>query len=563
MSASARVDLGIYGQDTDLKTKLDSLKGSLDILKHDAGNIEIKADDRDAQVKLLDMRTKLDALNRKVANPKIKIDGADRALVDIAKIDVAMDDLKHKSDDLGKSSFFGKLGSIFSGLTTTSGWNLSKLFSGEAGESAEGAPSLASPIGIGAIAEVVSMLGAMVPALSGLTLALGGGAGGIYALSRNHPKLFGGVTGGIDDALQRAMKSLTTNQFSEQHVGNNLTGSVAIKGTSVLSGVIKDFDQIGGFIKTLGPGLGKLFAAAIPETMQFAKALEPAVKQMLPLLTKDIQLMSPDIKILGSAFGILLTDATKTLSYMSPAFRDSAIVFKAASIVIGVALEGLGRLFAMFAEAWQMAGHDINIGIQLVERLFDIMRSDVVSAITGAVTTGVNVFERLPSGLRNAASTAIHDVISVLSALPGELYSIGSNAIHSLISGFESAIGSLGSVVSGALSELPGGSAISGILHHLATGGMITEPIIGMGMRSHETYMLGENGPEAVIPTIGASGALNGSGSMAGRYGSSSGDTYILNVSGFVGSERQLATEIHSMLSRYKRQNGNKPLNLD
>lgn len=57
----------------------------------------------------------------------------------------------------------------------------------------------------------------------------------------------------------------------------------------------------------------------------------------------------------------------------------------------------------------------------------------------------------------------------------------------------EGAAGGIGGLLSGLFGALSGGKLF-------AKGGMITEPVIGFGTQSKTGYMLGESGPEAVIP---------------------------------------------------------------
>jgi len=84
-----------------------------------------------------------------------------------------------------------------------------------------------------------------------------------------------------------------------------------------------------------------------------------------------------------------------------------------------------------------------------------------------------------------------------------------------------------------------------------ANGGLISEPVMGTGLRSGANYLFGERGPEWVTP-VGRSVA-----------GSAGGDVYQISVNGFVGSEDQLATKIQQMLRAKKKHQGNQPLGLD
>jgi len=50
----------------------------------------------------------------------------------------------------------------------------------------------------------------------------------------------------------------------------------------------------------------------------------------------------------------------------------------------------------------------------------------------------------------------------------------------------------------------------------MAGGGVLREPVLGVGMRSGKRYSLGEAGPEAVVPLGGHGGARGGAGGGGG-----------------------------------------------
>jgi hypothetical protein len=88
-------------------------------------------------------------------------------------------------------------------------------------------------------------------------------------------------------------------------------------------------------------------------------------------------------------------------------------------------------------------------------------------------------------------------------------------------------------------------------LKFMANGGMITEPIAGIG-KSGQRYMFGEAGNELVTPMGGANAAI-GSG----------GDTYIINVNANNCIDpNAVAQNIHQVMRRYKNKKGGGPLGL-
>jgi hypothetical protein len=161
------------GADTrDAQLKLDEAKVSLSELTDRAHNINIGIKDKVAQVELLKINQEVDRLSRKTAKPNVSMRGADRALLDVAKLDLAIDALDKKSVRAGGRGIFGMLGSAGKGLFSfkgaTSLLNLGK--DGEGLGSGSGLLDIAgSPVGLGSI----GLLASMLPALLGGAASLG------------------------------------------------------------------------------------------------------------------------------------------------------------------------------------------------------------------------------------------------------------------------------------------------------------------------------------------------------------------------------------------------------
>jgi phage-related minor tail protein len=51
----------------------------------------------------------------------------------------------------------------------------------------------------------------------------------------------------------------------------------------------------------------------------------------------------------------------------------------------------------------------------------------------------------------------------------------------------------------------------------MAKGGIIDEPVMGVGARTGREYLIGEAGPEAVVPLSGGKGAMPAPGGGVGR----------------------------------------------
>jgi len=73
------------------KPDIDALKLALGDLKGRVETALVEVDDDEAEARLLALRARLDAIGRKVENPRINVQGADKAVADMAAVDVALD----------------------------------------------------------------------------------------------------------------------------------------------------------------------------------------------------------------------------------------------------------------------------------------------------------------------------------------------------------------------------------------------------------------------------------------------------------------------------------------
>lgn len=96
------------------------------------------------------------------------------------------------------------------------------------------------------------------------------------------------------------------------------------------------------------------------------------------------------------------------------------------------------------------------------------------------------------------------------------------------------------------------------VFHALATGGILREPIAGIGLHTGEHYALGERGPEMITPLRDVSGNATAAGRNVGHGG---GDTYVFQVSELSNPD-ETARKIQQILRDLKRHKGNQPLGL-
>ena len=97
------------------------------------------------------------------------------------------------------------------------------------------------------------------------------------------------------------------------------------------------------------------------------------------------------------------------------------------------------------------------------------------------------------------------------------------------------------------------------VFNSLASGGMITEHILGFGLQTGHTYEFGESGPELVTPQS------SNSGYQAGLAGATSGGeiNVTLEFNGVVGDPVAVGQQVQQVLRKYKKVKGNIPLGFD
>ena len=166
---------------------------------------------------------------------------------------------------------------------------------------------------------------------------------------------------------------------------------------------------------------------------------------------------------------------------------------------------GLGGMTPGTAKAGSMKG-----GIQDAFRGVPQEMMNDVNMMMGAAEAGI---QNMANVLRKSMSGAWEDIF-------GEANSLFEQLLQSVFVGMTSILGQIASqyAVGGLfslLSFIPGFGGLSAIAGKLmgggmAGGGVIREPVLGMGLRSGRSYALGERGPERVTPLGRVSGGGSG-----------------------------------------------------
>ena len=134
--------------------------------------------------------------------------------------------------------------------------------------------------------------------------------------------------------------------------------------------------------------------------------------------------------------------------------------------------------------------------------------SDMMLTIGGLWTKGWQAMSDFLTGLLNDLKSAVQGAMNFIMGL--------INGVLGAINSVRSAASSIGGAVSGAAGAF--GGAIGGVIHAFASGGIVTGPTLAM---------VGEAGPEAIIPLS----AFAGGSSLAGAGGIGGGGI-VVNITG-------------------------------
>jgi hypothetical protein len=293
-------------------------------------------------------------------------------------------------------------------------------------------------------------------------------------------------------ALSPEIKMMIKDGASLEDVMNVLGGSFG--GASAAAAATAE-----GGMKRLG--------IALAETKEsIGAALLPAVEAILPVLLK---------------FAGWAQNNTKTLLIIAGAIAGvsaAVLIFNAA---VGIATV-VNTLFALSLTAAQLAMVGfITLGIALVIAAlvalyfkFDIVRKIVDTVFDAMLIGGKAVFQGL--------TTYFTGVYNIFKTLFNGIATLWNNTVGKLSFKIPSWVPGLGGF----------GFAVPNI-PYLAEGGIVTGPTLAM---------IGERGPEAVIPLTGRNSGMGGN--------------YTINITGGLGSSAEIGTAVVNAIRAFNRQNG-------
>jgi phage-related minor tail protein len=238
-------------------------------------------------------------------------------------------------------------------------------------------------------------------------------------------------------------------------------------------------------IETVMP---KLIAAVTALVNWFTNLPGPVQNGILVFLGL-LAALGPILVVLGSlvtVVGTLITIFTAVAPFVAGA---------------GAAILGLGApLLIVIATV-------ILLGLSIYRNWSAIIEwtSNMMLTISGAWNTGWTAMSKFLTGLLDDMKTAVQGAMNFIMGIV--------NNIIGAINSVKSAAASIGGGIGGAV-----GGAFNNVIHAFATGGIVTGPTLAM---------VGEAGPEAIIPLSSFAG---GSSLAGGGIGGSGGIT--INISG-------------------------------
>lgn len=419
------VEVLVKGRDQ-AKPELDDLKASLDDLSKKVAQARAEVNDADAAAKLDDLQAKLLRLSKTTANPRITMQGAVSAEARLHAL----------------QSSFEKLGSSSQASANTVDDSLSKVdtklkdTAGSAGNAGDAAgksfltrfgewlkPSKFQLITTGVTAALAALPALGAVAGTGLALGLGTTlAAKLPAVSGAFTKFTASAQSTLEKAAQPLAKPL-----------------------------IAAMQQVGGFLKQIGPQLGQLFSAAAPAIMPLTKGLEGLVKGLLPGLLAVVKAAQPAI----AAFAGLLANLGGNLGGMfaafAPALKASSVVLSALGTIINALFPTIGKLAGVLAgslapilQSFGQAFADLAPGIAAVGAILGKLAGAVLASLAGAMEAIAQLVK------------AVAPSFSVLADVLGQVFNAMENSgvFGILEDALESLVGPLGKLISLIVSNL-------------------------------------------------------------------------------------------------------------
>lgn len=340
--------------------------------------------------------------------------------------------------------------------------------------------AIAAAIGGPLVAAVLAYVGAMVianAATLGIGLVIGAVAVGIYELITH----FGEVTNFIQThavLIALALAPITAGFSLLTLAGYELVSNWDSIWSSIKSIVSSAVD----FIEGIWHGLEAVTSAVWDAIKTVILTVWNTIKSIVTGKVEEVK--------------SVVTSAWSAIQAVTSAVWGTirAVVQTAWDVIRSVTTSALGGIKSVMSGAWSAIQGALSAAWGAIKSTVGSAWSAIQTVVTAGTSAVVGAVTALPGR-----------ALSALAGLVSGFARIGAEAIHALVSAIEAGVGSAASAVSGLVSSIAGDvPVVGGLLKKLASGGIVTSPTLAV---------IGEAGPEAVIPLsqLGGTGIVTGS----------------------------------------------------
>ena len=217
-------------------------------------------------------------------------------------------------------------------------------------------------------------------------------------------------------------------------------------GSSFLTGLTAILQQVSGFVKSLGPGLGTLFRSSLPFVTAFVKIMERFAKIILPVATQLLRQFTPYLPLMTKGFVLLAKGLAGFLVKLGPGMKDSAIIFVAAAKVTMGLLQLLGLAVSYFAivivktaEAIRKFARNVpgwfNETRHETAVIFDGMRHDIAHIWDVIFNNTIGAVIRIDRGILTWFAKLPGQIVHALLGLGSTLWHLGAGWVTSMWNG--------------------------------------------------------------------------------------------------------------------------------
>lgn len=419
----------------------------------------------------------------------------------------------------------GPAGIVFLTMVKDVSKEISKFLSNKGASAALTAIFLALLPAIAPVFFILKALNAVFTALDVAAAVLGRGISNLGVFFRNIGINIGRAAENVANAGKNIIDSFGGVSTFFDNLGKNITGAFDNVGTffdnlwtNIRTNIVNAWNNIIDFFKELP---GRILKALT--TPDLATVLGRAVAQPIAALIKGVFAAIRGLKAVGTFFAELWESIrVNTVN----AFNNIVAFFTGVpGQVEGAVTSGFDNFKAFFANLWEsIRVNTVNTWNNIVT-FFSLIPTRIVTAISSVGTNLSTFFTNLWENIRTGVVNAFNAVVDTVKSVPGRLLSLvgtfidaGKGIIKGFLNGLK-AVGGFASEVGEAIvravkdglnfairfingaidtinSAIPG-NPITFRIKELAAGGITQGPT---------SAIIGESGPEAVLPLSGQRG---------------------------------------------------------